>query len=87
MWKISTSAASLVMTLTVLASPPDSTNQDWSSYGLDHTERRFSSLTQVTRDSVAGLQLDCAFDVPNSVSINSTSRSSAILIQLCFCVG
>jgi quinohemoprotein ethanol dehydrogenase len=47
-------------------------DRDWSSYGLDHTEQRFSTLTQINRETVSGLRLDWALDVPNAVSINST---------------
>lgn len=72
MLKITTLAASLGMTFTALAASPDTADQNWSSYGLDYTEQRFSPLTQVDRESVAGLRLDWAFDVPNAVSINST---------------
>jgi len=45
---------------------------DWPSYGLDHTEQRFSQLTQINRGNVSQLKLDWALDVPNAVSINST---------------
>ena len=43
----------------------------WHSYGRDHTEQRFSPLTQVNRGNVAQLSLDWALDV-DAISINST---------------
>ena len=45
---------------------------DWPSYGLDHTEQRFSPLTQINRSNVSKLGLDWALDVPDAVSLNST---------------
>ncbi len=57
----------------LLASPaqaqPDS---NWPSYGLDHTEQRFSPLTQINGENVSELGLDWALDVPDAVSLNST---------------
>ncbi len=44
----------------------------WPSYGLDHTEQRFSPLAQINRSNVAELGLDWALDVPDAVSLNST---------------
>jgi len=48
---------------------PDS---NWPSYGLDHTEQRFSPLAQINRGNVSELGLDWALDVPDAVSLNST---------------
>ena len=52
--------------------PAPEANRDWSSYGLDYTEQRFSPLTQINRSNISGLALDWALDVPNAVSLNST---------------
>ena len=55
-------------------------DRDWASYGLDHTEQRFSELTQINRGNVGKLGLDWALDVPNAVSINSTPLAVAGVI-------
>jgi len=47
-------------------------DNDWSSYGLDHTEQRFSPLDQINRSNVGRLGLDWSLNVPDAVSINST---------------
>ncbi len=61
--------AALVLTAGAHAQAADT---NWSSYGLDHTEQRFSPLTQINRENIASLGLDWALDVPNAVSVNST---------------
>jgi quinohemoprotein ethanol dehydrogenase len=61
-----------VVLILIAGSHAQAADTDWSSYGLNHTEQRFSPLTQINRDNVAGLGLDWALDLPNAVSVNST---------------
>ncbi|MDH3641484.1 MAG: PQQ-binding-like beta-propeller repeat protein, partial [Gammaproteobacteria bacterium] len=56
----------------VWASTTQGADSEWHSYGLDHTEQRFSPAIQINRENVAELGLDWALDLPDAVSINST---------------
>lgn len=64
--------ATLIGSVTLADMPTTEMDQDWPSYGLNHTEQRFSELTQINHNNIDQLKLDWALDVPDAVSINST---------------
>ena len=45
---------------------------DWLAYGRTHSEQRFSPLSDIDTDTIAGLGVDWYMDLPNDVGLVST---------------
>ncbi len=55
----------LISLLIGCAAPPQPQNLDWSIYGNDYANTRYSHLDQVNTENVAGLRVAWTFDMNN----------------------